>query len=70
MVLDYFAAMPGRPVLTGAAVSGGRAEETDLRAGLEQLLDLPVETEGGDGGAAGCSARGWPARRWTSATSR
>ena len=52
MVLDYFAAMPGRPVLTGAAVSGGRAEETDLRAGLEQLLDLPVETEEGDGGAA------------------
>lgn len=45
MVLDYFAAMPGRPTLARAAVSGGQAEEKALRSGLELLLSVPLETE-------------------------
>ena len=52
MVLDYFAAMPGRPTLARAAVSGGRAEEKALRGGLELLLSAPLETEGAACGPA------------------
>lgn len=52
MVLDYFAAMPGRPTLARAAVSGGRAEEKALRGGLELLLSVPLETEDGACGPA------------------
>ncbi|MDO4314216.1 MAG: pilus assembly protein PilM [Oscillospiraceae bacterium] len=42
MVLDYFAAMPGQTGLTKALLSGGQADETGLRRGLAELLNVSV----------------------------